>query len=268
MKKLKKFTLILILACFKLTAQKVLYYEAKYRIDYNTDIPQEREGLLQIDVKNQQTIFFISKKKDSQSTTEPVVSNDGYGITYRIDYEDEKKFLQTNLKNRTIFSKETFRGNTYFVNDTLIKLKWVLDYTNQRKIGTLICNKATVNFRGRDYVAWYALDIPLGYGPYKFNGLPGLIVEINDDKSRYSWSLISYKIVNEKPNFVNLSEFVPTLTAQEYYSQVRYPSDDEQQKIIQSKLPKGVKIISVSSDINTRKGIETKFEWEEQQKQD
>lgn len=34
---------------------------------------------------------------------------------------------------------------------------------------------ATTQFRGLTYTAWFALDIPINEGPWKFHGLPGLI---------------------------------------------------------------------------------------------
>ncbi|MHA8050558.1 GLPGLI family protein [Aquirufa sp. ROCK-SH2] len=40
------------------------------------------------------------------------------------------------------------------------------------------CKKASTKFRGRDYVAYYCTSIPISNGPYKFQGLPGLILEI------------------------------------------------------------------------------------------
>jgi GLPGLI family protein len=52
------------------------------------------------------------------------------------------------------------------------------------------CKKATCRFRGRDYTAWYAVDIPISRGPYKFNGLPGLILEIFDTELLFIFECI------------------------------------------------------------------------------
>lgn len=43
------------------------------------------------------------------------------------------------------------------------------------------CKAATCTFGGRRYTAWYAESIALPYGPYLFNGLPGLIMCLYDD---------------------------------------------------------------------------------------
>ena len=49
------------------------------------------------------------------------------------------------------------------------------------------CRKATTTFRGRRYVAWYAPKIAIGDGPWKFWGLPGLILQVTDEKNEYSF---------------------------------------------------------------------------------
>jgi GLPGLI family protein len=59
------------------------------------------------------------------------------------------------------------------------------------------CRKATCTFRGRDYVAWFTNEIPINNGPYKFGGLPGLIVKIGDTKSHHMFQLTGTEKVKE-----------------------------------------------------------------------
>lgn len=53
----------------------------------------------------------------------------------------------------------------------------------------LHCQKAICQWRGRSYTAWYSEEIPINDGPYKFFGLPGLIVSVEDATGEYSWQL-------------------------------------------------------------------------------
>lgn len=57
-------------------------------------------------------------------------------------------------------------------------------------INTMNCKKATVTYKGRNWTAWYSTEIPLPYGPYKFSGLPGLIIKMIDQKNEYDFELI------------------------------------------------------------------------------
>jgi GLPGLI family protein len=49
--------------------------------------------------------------------------------------------------------------------------------------GGLHCQKATGHFKGRDYTAWFCPDLPVHTGPWKLNGLPGVIVDAHDAKN-------------------------------------------------------------------------------------
>ena len=56
------------------------------------------------------------------------------------------------------------------------------------------CNKATTKYAGREYTAWYTLDVPISYGPYKFFGLPGLIIKIEESTGMYIWEMYSLSV--------------------------------------------------------------------------
>lgn len=68
------------------------------------------------------------------------------------------------------------------------KINWKI-LPDKQKIGEWNAQKATAEFAGRKWVAWYAEDIPLPDGPYKFHGLPGLIVKVEDTQGYHSFEL-------------------------------------------------------------------------------
>lgn len=53
------------------------------------------------------------------------------------------------------------------------------------------CQKATCHWRGRDYEAWFTSAIPMKSGPWKFGGLPGLIMKMYDTKHLYTWEAVA-----------------------------------------------------------------------------
>ncbi|TXF75994.1 GLPGLI family protein [Chryseobacterium sp.] len=82
-----------------------------------------------------------------------------------------------------------------------VKFKWNIQ-NEKEKVGTYNTQKATTEFGGRKWTAWFSADLPFQDGPYKFYGLPGLIVKIEDDAKNYSWELRGNKKIE---NFKEVS---------------------------------------------------------------
>lgn len=79
------------------------------------------------------------------------------------------------------------------------------------------CQKAICDFGGRVWEAWFTMEIPISDGPYKFCGLPGLILNIADTQDHYSYKFISI----EKPSelmmiYEVIEEKIPT-TKKEFF---------------------------------------------------
>jgi GLPGLI family protein len=59
------------------------------------------------------------------------------------------------------------------------------------------CQKATAHFKGRNWIAWFAPDLPFTSGPWKLNGLPGLIVEANDARNEVQFKFAGLTKVSD-----------------------------------------------------------------------
>lgn len=71
------------------------------------------------------------------------------------------------------------------------EFNWIYSGDEPVDFAGYTCNKAGVKFAGREYVAWYTLDLPIPFGPYKFYGLPGLIVKLEETTGMYIWEMCS-----------------------------------------------------------------------------
>jgi GLPGLI family protein len=69
-------------------------------------------------------------------------------------------------------------------------MQWTLADEQQTILGHR-CQKATCRFRGRDFVAWFAADVPIKGGPWKFGGLPGCILKVYDVQKIYVWEAVA-----------------------------------------------------------------------------
>jgi GLPGLI family protein len=85
------------------------------------------------------------------------------------------------INYRKLVRKEASMMDSYIIDDVLPVLNWHIS-SDKANFGELHCQKATCHFKGRDYTAWFCADLPVHVGPWKLNGLPGVIVEAYDAK--------------------------------------------------------------------------------------
>ena len=98
-------------------------------------------------------------------------------------FKNEKKmFIKQRLMNNYLTEEASPMIDWQLSNDTLT-------------ISGLKCQKATCHFKGRDYDVWYSPEIPFNSGPWKLNGLPGLIVQAIDSKKEVMFKFDGFESV-------------------------------------------------------------------------
>lgn len=80
-------------------------------------------------------------------------------------------------------------AGVYKYTESIPKIKWKIE-SGQKEILGYKCQQALCTFRGRQYEVWFTTDIPLSYGPWKLQGLPGLILEAKDSKGEYHFTAV------------------------------------------------------------------------------
>ncbi len=69
----------------------------------------------------------------------------------------------------------------YLVEGEIERIDWKI-LKDTLNFSGIRAQKATTTYKGRNWIAWFAPELPFTNGPWKLNGLPGLIVEACDDK--------------------------------------------------------------------------------------
>ena len=175
-------------------------YEYKFAPD-STKIDTIKTEWMYLDINKKGSKFYSKSTFESDSIVQESVkkqmssgmksvsisrSRIGGEINYEVEktYPDYKTSLVSSIGN-----------DTYKVSEDR-KIDWKMS-SEKKKIGEFETQKATTNFAGRNWTAWFTTDVPIQDGPYKFSGLPGLIVEISDQTGSHKMELKGLKKITE-----------------------------------------------------------------------
>lgn len=114
----------------------------------------------------------------------------------------------------------------YLIKEAPEKIDWKIDSETKTLLG-YTCQKSTGACKGRKYTAWFTTDIPASFGPWKLQGLPGLILEAYDE--RHFIKFTCTKLVTQG-NFQHVRSLnIPTgviSTTKEEYEQMKKAQAD------------------------------------------
>ena len=177
--------------------------ECRYRLTYqrdSTDAKTRTEMLrLQIGSKlsrceNQATLYMDSVLTAALNESQ-ASHGDNEHINVNLNNVSSSKF--TGEYKAVVFKIPTAGtevvydriGTTkYYYQEPASLFTWVIAPT-AATIAGYACQRATTSFGGRSWEAWFTRAVPIPDGPYKFYGLPGLIVKVADTRGHFVFEL-------------------------------------------------------------------------------
>lgn len=207
--------------------------------------------------------YNIKSAKVFNSDTVRQLSENTYLIRPRTVNLPEKKIYTNNFSS--IYHIVIIQPNKEVIiaKDSVPEINWEIHSKNKKNILGYECEKAIANYRGSFIEAYFTTEIPLPFGPYKFKGLPGLILEVNSltDKDKYMW-------IAEKIEFLKSTNLEELLFDKSIYdvdvksleSLIRKFENNLNQnnKRADSSMPRGT---TVDTKVE-RNSIEKVYEWE------
>jgi GLPGLI family protein len=191
---MKKILLLLILfSKFYFAQTQRVIYELKYKPDSTQVDFKEKYMVLDINPNETKYYDYSFLKKDS--------INKKFN-TQNLMWTDQIPIIRESGSNKNInFGMIDFQCYKYVTNDVI---NWNITQETRKHEG-LNLQKAEANFGGRKWTAWFSKDFSFNEGPYKFHGLPGLIILLSDSKDNYLFSFVqSYHL----PNTYDTSNFL------------------------------------------------------------
>jgi GLPGLI family protein len=169
-------------------------------------------------------------------------------------------YLKIDRNKKEIFFFDMIGGNNFLVKDNYPELEWKIS-SETKDISGFSCVKATTTYRGRDWVTWFTPQIPLPFGPWKLQGLPGLILEAYDTTNKYTFKPVK---VEYKTSDIFDKDFKILMSTKNSapISYQKFLQDTEEVKDNLYNRNNGNNDIIVTRIQVPREGKELKFEWE------
>jgi len=140
------------------------------------------------------------KVDELRNNTGTYEENSAKGESAKLYKDREKQEVITIDNKGTLY--------VYKCSENLPPQQWTITNDTLTVLGYL-CQKATTSFRGRNYTAWYASEIPVSDGPWKLYGLPGLILKVATDDGIFSFLAIGLEnIANPTDIFMYKDSYI------------------------------------------------------------
>lgn len=164
-------------------------YQYTFRSD-STKVDSLKKEWMYLDIDKDKSTYYSKKKFDSDSIQMEIIKKQislGGGhlsiskthSSGDVNYSVEKKYPDYQTYLFTSIDDDNYK----VLEDR--KIQWTI-LKDVDKVETYNVQKATANFAGRKWTAWFTTEIPIQDGPYKFHGLPGLILKIEDATKSHS----------------------------------------------------------------------------------
>lgn len=169
-------------------------YKLRYIVD-TTRIDDISEQILVLQVGNKSSKCFPEEyEKPVHLVGEAIVGFESRGLGAT---EVTKTMSNNEMKVRT----QTTYAGIFEYTEPLPKQVWLI-CAEKKNIQGYPCQKATTTYLGRTYIAWFTPEIPIPSGPWKFGGLPGLILNISDNRRHYAFECIGIKKLDKREPIV------------------------------------------------------------------
>lgn len=174
------------------TARLVITYNHIFTRDPTSGNREQTNMILEIGKRYTSFFSAVSFRNDSLKTVCDALNlrnppdedfSDDSRPTYLIFQDLQSKKITT--IERIPFESAYVVEYTEQQND----FSWVITDSKTELLG-YSCQLATTEYSGRVWNVWFTVDIPVSAGPWKFHGLPGLILRAEDSEHQFVFDAV------------------------------------------------------------------------------
>ncbi len=191
----RQFSFLMLLLCTVVYGQNQRFvYEYRFIPD-STEREQIKTEMMHLDVSPKRSTFYSYQAFKNDSLLKDQIAKmkamDGIAAPISVKTAGGRALVKDEVTKTYPEFVTTLHAKVgvdrYAVTDAR-PMQWNI-LPQEEKVGQWQAQKATTEAFGRKWIAWFSTDIPLQDGPYKFRGLPGLIVKLQDDTGSHVFEL-------------------------------------------------------------------------------
>lgn len=173
-------------------------YRFVYRIDFKIDSLNKhfvQSENFNLDITSDGSVFYPEIFSEWAS----IYKNNGSVSKSKLPETKLDYMVKKNYIDEETYFREMIGMRLYEVPEPR-KMTWK-NFNETQQYHSYKVKKATTTFAGRQWEAWFSDEFPVNDGPYKFKGLPGLILKIKDTHSDYEIFLVEIKKIDNPFTF-------------------------------------------------------------------
>ncbi len=184
--------LVAIAASAQQKADIIVSYEIKSR-NWETDTISVKKMTLLANTHESKYFNDLSLWSDSMSSTPEgkkelqqiimaacMTQTPGGGLSIDLRKGPVKNvytYVFCNTTDNRLRYYDKFAGELCYYDEPMDEMQWEIRDSTANILG-YECIAARTDYHGREWTAWFAPELPLPYGPWKFHGLPGMILKV------------------------------------------------------------------------------------------
>lgn len=195
------FAFLLLISGFLLSQNQRFVYEYTFKLD-TLDKDHVQKDMMNLDITKEGSNFYSALLISRDSLFKAQIEKGKASKFVELDFRKIKQPIVSFRVSKTYPEFETVFHSVINASNLAVKELHKMNWTilpDIKDIKGFKSQKATTKFGGRNWVAWFTDEIQIQDGPYKFHGLPGLILHVEDEGQTHIFTLAGSQNLDQQP---------------------------------------------------------------------
>lgn len=188
-----------------------LFMRVQYSVTAHEDLGKKRtDDWMYLDIGKNESVYYsyFNHIRDSTVQSQKQMGYNAFEIMENLKgtKRGSKDVFLFYSNNKNLNHYSVITADYYMVTESIGEIKWNIS-NETTSILNYKCFKATAYFKGRQWTVWFTQDIPIKSGPWKLNGLPGLVLRASDSEKHYTFECMAIGKIDKTLQMSDYSKY-------------------------------------------------------------